>query len=150
MEDKFKRVTGFDFVKKPQETKIDKNRFYGLTYAVYNSIHNGTVTWNHYGGSFSHIYGIYKGLLALLGDSDDKNLVTVFYELEGELTTNMLKLNSSPRSIVYHAQLDEELNKEFGDTFSSKEMGCIRRDLTNLEFYLDSMEFEPIDFSENF
>lgn len=147
---KFERITGFPY--NPNETvEIQKDKAYGLVYTILNTNSPDEFKWTYLMGSFNYLLGAYLALFLTFEDSDQHQPITVFYELEGNLTIDSKELNTNPTRVIHHARIKGDLVKECGVFFISNpnpNTTVVRRDLTNVQDFVQ--DFPPIDYAKNF
>lgn len=152
MEDEFQRVTGFPY-RTNEIVDIQKEKAYGFFYSIIELEYVNEIKRGEFIGSFNHIFGIYRGLMAAFEDSESHELLTIFYELEGNLTMDSNELNTKPVRVILHARITGDLIKESGDFFTSNPNSIthvIKRDLTNIDSFDHLSILRPINFADNF
>lgn len=152
MEDGFQRVTGFPY-RTNEIVDIQKEKAYGFFYSIIELEYVNEIKRGEFIGSFNYLLGICQGLMTAFEDSETHKLLTVFYELEGNLTTSYAEMDPNPIRVIHHARITGDLIKESGDFFTTNQNDVkhlIRRDLTNIDCFDHLSILRPINFADNF
>lgn len=130
-----KSITGFDWI--DDVSKIDSHYLYGYAFCAESGDsedddESAPLSWQCYAGSFSHVYGIYKGVMTITCDKDDV-IHHVFYRLKGKITPKNKRRNHNeytPVELITHAFISDVLNEDLQQSFLFNEDGMVMNSIT--------------------